>query len=71
MSMQVFYCIVIVYNFVYYRRIIVKMDANREILRKFDKIEKLNKFFSENKFKEDPLGPPVGNFFDFWIEVTP
>ena len=33
-------------------------------------IEKLNKFFSENKFKEDPLGSLVGNLFDFRIEVT-
>lgn len=47
------------------------MDTNRKILRKFDKIEKLNKFFSENKFKEDPLGQLVGNLFDFQIEVTP
>ena len=70
MSVQVLYCIVIVYNFVYHRRIIAKMDANQEILRKFDKIKKLNKFFSENKFKEDSIGPPVGNLFDFRIEVT-
>ena len=39
--------------------------------RLLEEIEKLEKYFSENKFKEDPLGQLVGNLFDFQIEVTP
>lgn len=47
------------------------LEEQRDKKRLLQKIEKLNKFFSENKFKEDPLGLLVGNFFDFRIKVTP
>ena len=47
------------------------LEEQRDKKRLLQEIEKLNKFFSENKFKEDSIGPLVGNLFDFWIEVTP
>ena len=43
----------------------------RDKKRLLQEIEKLNKFFSKNKFKEDSLGLLVGNLFDFRIKVTP